>query len=134
MRKMKKRLSLCLALLLCLLLAGCTVSSSKVVKTGYVGNETSRSWSGRFKSYNGYEAKRIAIPKDATTLRVTFTLAAEEGTLRFTAEKDGAAYFDPEEVREGTWEEALAPGAKYTLRITGNAAQNGSFALEWEFE
>jgi hypothetical protein len=110
------------------------VSSSKVVKTGYVGNETSRSWSARFKSYNGYEAKRIAIPKDAATLRVKFSLAAEAGTLRFTAEQDGLEIFDPEEVREGTWDLSLNPGAKVTLRITGNAAQNGSFALEWEFE
>ena len=132
---MKKLLALCLAMaLLCLLLAGCTVSSSKVVKTGYVGNETSRSWSGRFKSYNGYEAKRIAIPKDAATLRVKFSLAAEEGTLRFTAEKDGLEIFDPKEVLEGTWELSLDPGAKVTLRVTGEQAKNGSFALEWEFE
>ena len=130
---MKKLLSLCLALA-CLVFAGCAVSSSKVVKTGYVGSETSRAWSGRFKSYNGYEAKQISIPKGAETLRVSFSVAAETGTLRFTAEQDGTECFDPKEVLEGTWEMALPPGAKITLRITGDAAQNGSFALAWEFD
>jgi len=131
---MKKPLSLFLALSLCLVLAACTVSTSKVVRTGYVSNQTSGSWSGRFKSYDGFEAKQISIPKGAETLRVKFSLAAEEGTLRFTAQKDGREYFDPDDVLEGTWEEALTPGARYALRIAGGQAKNGSFSLEWEFE
>ena len=135
MEKMKKRLSLCLAVtLLCLLFAGCTVTSSKVVKIGYVGSETSRSWSGRFKSYNGYEAKQISIPKGAETLRVKFSLAAEEGTLRFTALDNGLEMFDPGEVAEGDWELALSSGTKLTLRMEGEQAKNGNFALSWEFE
>ena len=136
MKIMKKLLSICLsAVLLCLVLAGCTVTSSRIVKTGYAGSETSRSWSGRFKSYNGYESKQIAIPKGAETLKLQFSLAAEEGTLRFTAlHADGRELFDPEEVAEGTWELALNPGMKVVLRMEGNQAKNGSFQLEWEFE
>jgi hypothetical protein len=134
----KKWVSLCLAAaLLCLLFAGCT--ASKVVKIGYADTETSHSWKGRFKSYNGYETKRISVPKDATALKLKFRLSAETGALRFTAYADGREIFDPEEIMEGTWELALnpgpgGPGAKYALRITGEQAKNGGFALEWEFD
>jgi len=129
----KKWVSLCLAAaLLCLLFAACTASS--VVKIGYAGTETSNSWKGRFKSYNGYETKRIFAPKEAQTLRLRFRLDDETGALRFRVEKDGAECFDPGEVREGTWEALLVPGAKYALRLSGEQAKNGSFALEWAFE
>jgi len=133
---MKRALSLCLAALLCLLLAGCVASSSKVVRTGYTSNQSSRAWSGRFKSYNGYESKVVTIPKGYDTLRVTYSVAAEAGTLRFTLEEAGGlVLLDSHEVDtpEGTIEHLGAAGEKYVLRITGDAAQNGSFALEWEF-
>jgi len=128
---MKKVVTLCLALALCLAFAGCT--TSKVVKIGYVGSQTSRGWNGRFTSYDGYESKRISVPKGAQTLRLTFRLAAESGALRFTVQQDGLEYFHPDDVLEGTWEATLTPGANYYLRIAGEQAKNGSFALSWEF-
>jgi len=134
---MKKLFSLTLAAaLLCIAIAGCGASMNKAVKTGYVSSQSSRAWQGRFKSYNGYESKRVTIPKDADTLKITYSVSAESGTLRFTLlDADGIVLLDTQEVEtpEGTVTRLGRGGEKYYLRITGDGAQNGSFALEWAF-
>ena len=133
---MKKLLSLSLAALLCLALAGCVAGGSNVVKTGFVSTQTARAWEARFKSYNGYESKVVTIPKGAGTLLVIYSVAAETGTLCFTLEDAaGLVILSSEEagMPEGTVTRLAQSGEKYILRITGDEAKNGSFSLEWEF-
>jgi len=134
---MKKLISFTLAAaLLCMMFAGCGAPMSKAVKIGYVSSQSSRAWEARFKSYEGYESKRVAIPKDANVLKIAYSVAAETGTLRFTLEDvGGTVLLDSQEVEtpQGTVERLGQGGEKYILRITGDGAKNGSFALAWEF-
>jgi len=128
---MKKLFALILAVtLLCLALPSCAGSS--VVKVGFTGSSGANSWSGRFKSYNGWETRRITVPDvdENTAMVIGYALACESGTLRITVEDSkGLELVDTGEVTEGAIH--LGNSGKYLLRVIGEGAHNGSFALQW---
>jgi len=127
---MKKLFAAILAALL-LGLAACGTAGSVIVKTGFVGSSGAHSWSGRFKSYNGSEAKQINVKDDGDTLVITYELTVEAGELRVRVEdRQGQVRVDTGEVMSGKIH--VAGAGRYLLRVVGEEAKNGSFALNWE--
>ncbi|MCL2495148.1 MAG: hypothetical protein FWE98_05770 [Oscillospiraceae bacterium] len=129
--KTKKAFALILAALLGLAFVGCQGASNTMV--GYSETNTSRSWQGRFKSYQGTQTKALGTPEEGSLL-LRYELAAETGELRMALETNGGeVLFEAKAGDAGAFDLALQGSVRYLLRIEGKGAENGSFKLAWEF-
>jgi len=129
--KMKKVFALILAALLGLALVGCQGTSNLMVD--YDETNTSRSWQGRFKSYQGTQSKTLDTPEEGS-LVLHYELAVETGELSMTLETmEGEALFEANAGDAGEFDFMLQDSGHYLLRIAGEKAKNGSFTLAWEF-
>ena len=128
---LKKNFCLLIALMVLIVLTGCTCGSFTVLKSSELNTPTMMSMS--YEKFNGFKQRQIKVLEDET-LVISVNIVTEAGSIDAYVAKDNDtsnSTYEGNDIPTSSFIVTLTEPGKYTIRVDAEN-HTGSYSFSWD--